>query len=287
MRSNRAFLLGNIEYIVLRMVRRFLFPRALRGIGRYVPYYRVNVSESNPEQTCRLYTDWLATTGWSVAGRNVVEIGSGATNGAAYALICSGAAHVWCIEPHSSFDHRRDQALLERVARLHDREPKEIAGAVSRCNSLRSVGLAKAHIVLSHSVLEHVSDLPRLCSEMNAALSDRGAMLHLVDYRDHFFKYPLHFLQFSEKNWKRFLDPGDLPRWRLSTHKQELERAGFHVRVLQQEADPRALELIKPYISRDFDIGDESLGVIHAVLYCERATAADTLTCPAFPGEVD
>ena len=98
-------------------------------------------------------------------------------------------------------------------------------------------------------------------------------MLHIVDYRDHFFKYPLHFLQFSARTWRRFLDPGDLPRWRLSHHLMALDRAGFDTRVMRQEEDAREFERIRFHISPDFDLEDPRLGVLNAVLYCERKSS--------------
>ena len=268
-----ALLISNVEYVVLRLVRRFLFPRALQRLGiclPYLPYYRMNLSETQPEHTCRIYVDWLATTGWSVTGRRVVEVGSGGTNGAGYALACAGAAHVWCVEPYIAFEPSKDMLLLAQLARLHKQDPARMAAAVTRCPSFDSVPTGSADIILSHSVLEHVSDLAALFSQMGTALAMGGVMLHVVDYRDHFFKYPLHFLQFSAESWRKFLDPGDLPRWRLSDHRLALERAGFALRVLHQEENTVEFERMRAHISSDFDLEDPSLGVLHAVLYCER-----------------
>ncbi len=264
-------LLSNVEYVTLRLVRRFLLPKALHRWGRYLPYYRINLSETQPEHTYRLYARWLAVAGCSLAGRRVVEVGSGATNGAGYELACAGTTRVWCVEPYVEFDHDKDAALLAQIARANNQDAAKIAAEVSRCSSLDSVGAGNADIILSHSVLEHVRDLEALFSQMSIALTKGGAMLHVVDYRDHFFKYPLHFLQFSPQSWRRFLDPGDLPRWRLGHHRLALERAGFDVRILYQEADAAEFERIRPHISSHFDLTDPSVGILHAVLYCERA----------------
>jgi SAM-dependent methyltransferase len=136
--------------------------------------------------------------------------------------------------------------------------------------SFDEIGAGQADVILSHSVLEHVAGLSTLFAQMSAVLADGGVMLHIVDYRDHFFKYPLHFLQFSRWTWQHLLNPGDLPRWRLGDHKAALERAGFKLRVIQQEEDAGQLARIRPHISSDFDLNDPSLGVLCAVLYCER-----------------
>ena len=83
--------ISNIEYVTLRLLRRFVFPKDMHRWGRYVPFYRTNLGESQPDQVCRPYIDWLAAERRSVVGKRVIEVGSGATNAVGYALICAGA----------------------------------------------------------------------------------------------------------------------------------------------------------------------------------------------------
>jgi len=266
-------LISNVEYVALRLVRRFVFPERLQGIGRYLPFYRTNLAETEPDHICRLYVDWLARACRSVSGKRVAEVGSGATNAVGYALVCAGAVRVWCVEPYVAFDRKTDGVLLQQLSRLHNRDPEKIAAAVTRSDSFASIGIGNADIIFSHSVLEHVSNLATFFSESSTALANEGVMLHIVDYRDHFFKYPLHFLQFSTRTWQKYLDPGDLPRWRLRHHRAALERAGFDVRVLHQDEDPSEFARIRSHIAADFDLEDPSLGVLSAVLYCAREGA--------------
>lgn len=264
-------LLSNVEYVALRLARRFLFPTVPRRLARLLPYYRANVSETQPDETCAMYAQWLGVAGRNLEQCGVVEVGSGATNGAGYALACAGVRRVWCVEPFVEFDRKTDARLLRRLAREHGRNPSDLMSVVRRCVSLDEVGAGVGDVVVSHSVLEHVSNLASLCDAMYRVLAKDGSMLHVVDYRDHFFKYPLHFLQFSSRTWAAFLDPGDLPRTRLSEHLAELERSGFATRVLYKEDDLREFERVKSRISPDFDLTDQTLGVVKAVLYCERA----------------
>jgi SAM-dependent methyltransferase len=265
-----SLFLSNVEYVTLRLVRRFLFPTDLQRIGRYLPFYRTNVAEVRPEYVCELYRDALAENRLSIDGGRVLEVGSGATNGVGYALACAGASRVWCIEPFVPLDRALDIALLARAADQHGVPADSLSAIVQRCDSFASVGAAQADLILSHSVLEHLADPAAVFSEMKSALSRHGVMLHVVDYRDHFFKYPLHFLQFSRTVWQRFLNPGDLPRWRLNDHVTALRRAGFDVTVLRQVSDARELERIRPHISSDFDANDATVGVLQAVLLCSH-----------------
>jgi hypothetical protein len=65
-------------------------------------------------------------------------------------------------------------------------------------------------------------------------------MIHRVDYRDHFFKYPYFFLMFSDWVWNTFLNPGDLYRWRLDDHLEAAKRAGVRVETTYIETDHEA-----------------------------------------------
>lgn len=272
-------LLTNVEYVALRLVRRFLLPRSLHRLGRLLPYYKANVAETDPESVLRLYRSWLQRIGHSLQGKRVVELGSGSTNAAGYALASDGAAQVWCVEPYAALDPELDKALLARLVIAKGQAGAEIAAKVTRCASLEEVGPGKADLILSHSVLEHVQEFAVLCETMRSVLARDGNMLHVVDYRDHFFKYPLHFLQFSTRTWQRFLDPGDLPRWRLGDHLRGLRGEGFVVKVIERDiAKSDDVELVRDSVSIDFDPSDADLWVLRAVLSCVPAGSLHPLS---------
>jgi hypothetical protein len=95
-------------------------------------------------------------------------------------------------------------------------------------------------------------------------------MLHAVDYRDHFFKYPFHFLLFSRRFWDRWLDPGNLPRWRLGDHLRLLQAGGFRTEVLDFEALPSEFAKVASAVHPDFDRSDPNLAVARATLLVTR-----------------
>ena len=95
-------------------------------------------------------------------------------------------------------------------------------------------------------------------------------MLHIADYSDHFFKYPYHFLQFSKKTWNRYLNPGDLPGWRLGDHLVILQELGLEVSILEEQSDAAAFARIRPYISSDYDPEDLHIATTQAVLAIAR-----------------
>lgn len=87
-------------------------------------------------------------------------------------------------------------------------------------------------------------------------LKPGGHMIHRVDYRDHFFKYPYMFLTFSQDTWRRYLNPGDLPRWRVSDHVRAFEAAGGQVRVLLTQQNDDAYGRVADRIHAEFKTRD-------------------------------
>ncbi len=261
----------NAEYIALRLVRKFLLSEhAVRRLSSFLPYYEPSLGESVPEEVVSLYEKHLTAAGLSFRGLSVLEIGAGHANGTAYELAARDALAVWGLEPTAELDARLDRSLLSKACERHGLTESALGSKVRRLDSIRAIASESIDVALSHSVLEHVRDPRDLFVELRRVLKLDGFMLHIVDYRDHFFKYPYHFLQFSRKHWGRWLDPGDLPRWRLSDHLRLLSSEGFVVEVLERASDEEAFERIRPYLSTDFNPKDESLKVTSAVLLARR-----------------
>lgn len=258
-----------LEYVTLRVLRRFFFTESrLRALGGRLPYYRVNRGELDPWSVAEAYAADLARVGASVAGGRVLEIGAGAANGVGYALAAMGAARVVCQEPYAPFDVGLDaKHLTGLVARF----PGVRFSVVDRVRSLEELPEGGFDLVLSNSVLEHVTEPRPLFFDLARLLAPGGVMLHRVDYRDHFFKYPFHFLLFSKTAWKWFLNPGDLPRWRFDDHLGDLALAGCETAVLDIERDAAAFEKVADRLHPDYQERDpDMLAVIRATLVCRR-----------------
>ncbi len=257
----------SFEYVTLRVLRRFFFTEKRLAVwGSRLPYYRVNQGVTDPVAVARAYVEDLARLGLAVPGKRLVEIGCGATNGVGYALAGLGAASVVCQEPYARHDVGLDAKHLQQQVLAH---PKVKFHTVLRTDTLAAIPDASVDVVLSNSVLEHVRDLPALCAELARILTPGGVMLHRVDYRDHFFKYPFHFLLFSQKVWNRFLNPGDLPRWRYDDHAAALARAGFDVSVLDYARDEDAFAAVADRLHPDFAARDpDVMNIVTATLLC-------------------
>ncbi len=260
---------GLAEYVSLRLLRRFLFTDAfLVRFGKFVPYYRTNANQLDAGPVVDLYADAMARSGLPLAAnRSILEIGSGATNSVGYALLrrqLAGAkGRIYLFEPRARLDRRADANLRKRFG-------NDDLARVERIATLAVLPDRSIDLVLSHSVLEHVADMDGLLASLERVLQPAGSMIHSVDYRDHFFKYPYHFLLFRQKRWERWLNPGDLPRWRMSGHLEAFTARGFRTEVLDSHTLADTFEKIKRSISADFDPDDPALAIAAAVFRITR-----------------
>lgn len=255
--------LQRTEYVALRLVRRFVFSeRMANRLARWLPYYASSVNEAQPLRIVDEYVSSLASAGVTFAGRRVLEVGAGRTNAVGYGLLAAGASAVTLLEPYVAFDAARDAALRASVPAFAAAK----APTIHRVASFTEIAAASVDILLSNSVLEHVRDLRTFLANCRRVLAPDGLMLHVVDYRDHFFKYPYAFLMFRETTWKRWLDPGDLPRWRLPDHLREFDAAGFSTDVLARESAAEEFARVRNRLADRFADGAPGIEVTAATL---------------------
>jgi SAM-dependent methyltransferase len=255
--------LERAEYVTLRLVRRFVFSeRMANRAARWLPYYASNQNEQKPEQIVSNYVDRLHAIGLHLQSRDILEVGAGRVNLVGYGLVAAGAASATLLEPYVAFDAKRDSLLLKS----HPDYAHIDRARVSRVPTFDEIKSGSVQVLLSNSVLEHVRDLTSFFRECKRVLAPDGIMLHLVDYRDHFFKYPYGFLIFSSKTWSRWLDPGDLPRWRLPDHVRAMRSAGFEVAELERASQPDAFEEVRDQLAPQFQSQNEDVEVTFAAL---------------------
>ena len=254
---------GDVEYVVLRLARRFLFnAQTLDTLGWLVPYWRVNQARQDPGPILDAYQQMAEQAGVSLAGARVAELGCGATDSTGYEWLGRLGGEWIGVEPFAGRDSALSGALRRQAQARH---PGADLSRARRVRDLKDLADSSAEVIVSNSVLEHVADVDALFSQCRRVLAPGGVMLHQVDYRDHFFKYPFHFLKFSRRTWNAWLNPGDLPRLRLDDHLAALDRAGFEAWTLSCVLDPVGLAEVLPGLSREFREKDlEVLSVTQA-----------------------
>lgn len=266
---------SSLEYVPLRLARRFLFSGpVLDRIGAFMPYWRVNQGRLDPEPIVTGWQRLASQAGLSLQGLRVLELGCGASNGTGYEWTARFGGRWTGLEPYIPFDQALDARVFEGV---RWRNPGAVRDGVRRVADAAALESASQDLIVSNSVLEHVRDPEVLFAQCRRLLAPGGVMLHRVDYRDHFFKYPFHFLTFSKPVWNNLLDPGDLPRHRLDDHLAALARQGFEVQVLERETDPAALAAVAPFLAPEFAQRDrDMLATTIASLLCRKVSGSET-----------
>jgi SAM-dependent methyltransferase len=244
-----GLLFSNLEYVTLRLIRRWVVPDVVLAVlSRLLPerYMAPNVGISGPERIVVRWEEAARSQGRSFGSLKILEVGAGGANATGQAMLVRGAESWIGMDPYFA-----PVVTEPRLLRVRD---------------VSDLPSASVDAVVSHSVLEHVEDPEALFAACRRVLKPGGFMIHIVDYRDHFFKYPFHFLQFSRTTW-RWLNPGDLPRWRLTDHLRNLKRAGFTTVVVQTARDDKGFARVLPHVSKDFDVDDPDIAVTEAVLF--------------------
>lgn len=259
--------LSDIEYFTLRLIRKYFFTtQVLVKIGKIIPYYKVNIGFSEPEKIANEYIKYSLSKNIDLNGKTILEIGTGAINSIGYEI--TGRYHLnkyYSFEPFIQFDYQTDKLYLSRA---NSKYSKPVENDHHRINSLQNIQKNSIDIIFSYSVLEHVSDLENITFDLKKCLKPSGSMIHIVDYRDHFFKYPYHFLLYSGKAWNKYLNPGDLPRWRVFDHVKAFKQEGFLVEILFSESDDDKFLKVEKKIHPEFvDYDNFALKTTNAVLF--------------------
>jgi SAM-dependent methyltransferase len=251
------------------------------------------------DQVCEDYLEYGGLAPSRLQGARVLEVGPGDNMGVALRFLEAGASHVTAID---RFVTARDpvqqrqiyRALIERVG--GDRRAAleaavslnpEVTFEPSRLKLIEGVGIEEApgllpvqgfDLVISRSVLQHVTDLDQAFAAMDALLAPGGTMAHRVDLRDlGAFSggdlNPLTFLTIPERLYRWMSEStGIVNRLRIDYYRAKLEELGYSSRFFvtraliggeirphppllgdeEMRASERAVAEIRPKLTRRF-----------------------------------
>lgn len=262
-------------YVAARVARRILPTTLPVWMRKALPFLDRNLGAADGAAIVRLYEKRMGAkkpANWP-QGLTVLEVGTGATNGSCYELAARGAKRALSLEPFVALNREKDAQQMAASGMQRD----DLARNVERLIFTAQLPDGSVDCILSNSVLEHVTEPEALFAELARLLRPGGFMLHIVDYRDHYFRYPYQFLTCSKKTWDRWLNPGDLPRWRISDHIAALERAGLAVEVLLARPAP-GWDAVKSKIHPEFaGYSEDALSTGFGVLWAELLAGKPTV----------
>jgi SAM-dependent methyltransferase len=200
------------KYFLIGVIRRQLPQKILfavmkrRGDG--------SLEEQVPRHCLEVLLKQLNAHGLELAKKIVLEIGSGRFARFALQLLAAGAQRVINVDPLavSLDDIRHKEVLLSDCVSL-DLDPEDAFSRIEVENKDFTVLAVpplenQVDLVISSSVLEHVKDPKAVLQSSFNWLKPGGMTLHLIDLRDHNFRFrhPFEMLTYSDTVWAKWLD---------------------------------------------------------------------------------
>jgi hypothetical protein len=126
--------------------------------------------------------------------------------------------------------------------------------------------------VVSSSVLEHVSGLETVIPACTKLCVPGGLNIHVVDLRDHYFRYPFEMLCYTEDTWNRWLNASNnLNRWRLPQYEMLFKKSFADVDVEVLESLKEEFMRIKGRIRSEFLSGNDHTDSVARIRITARA----------------
>lgn len=260
-----------LDYLVLRLIRRHLPDRAIRALLGRGLIIRPGLETRAPQAASRRFLDALKTAGETVTGRRVMIFGYGGRFDVAMELLRAGAGHVLLVDPYAS----------PPPASTPSAEPGLTVVNAALDSYLSGRG-EPVDLVFSNSVLEHVADVAGTVKDLARVTTSAGQHFHFIDLRDHFFKHPFEMLCYSERQWRRFLNPGsNLNRLRAGDYERLFSERFGQVKVETLYSDFPAFRAVRDRIRPEFLSGnDERDAATHILLRASRPSPANDSRSP-------
>jgi hypothetical protein len=252
-----------LDYLVLRLIRRHLPDRAIRALLGRGLVIRPGLETRAPQAAARRFLEALRSSGDAIMGRRVMIFGYGGRFDVAVELLQAGAGHVVLLDPY---------AAPLPTSKLSAESAGRLTVLNAPLDSYVSSGGAPVDLVLSNSVMEHVGDVLEVVKDLALATAPRGQHFHFIDLRDHFFRHPFEMLCYSERQWRRFLNPGsNLNRLRAGDYERLFSERFGQVKVEILYSDLPAFRTARSRIRPEFLSGnDERDAATHILLRASR-----------------
>lgn len=273
MRSPRL----NLPYLLPRIVRHFLPEKLVRALLLRGWIIRPGVETTNPSAATSRYVEVLTAHNKTIQGKRVLVFGYGGRFDVGFSLLKEGASHVVLCERYAPPDEAHN---LRRFGAEHEFFYAERRGLRPRPErmtllqaDIRDIAanseIDPVDIVLSSSVYEHLDDVDGITRALADLTKPDGMQIHYVDLRDHFFSYPFEMLRFSERTWRRWLNPSsNHNRYRLWDYRRVFESyfASIEIEILTRE--DAAFQNLRSHIRPEFVSGnqeEDAAGTIRVV----------------------
>jgi SAM-dependent methyltransferase len=224
------------------------------GTGNHHIDSDLNASIDYSRDVFGKYLYFLAVNDFSsfLNGKNVCELGPGATLTVAFFFLAYGAQKVICFDRFPLFQNNQKNKLIadrlletlsgEQRANLQKAISFDDRGRITwddsrlcyRHSKKETIAIEKetVDLLVSNAVLEHAGNLEGLFREMARIMKPGAVMVHAADLGPHqlSFNTPLDFLAIPEWQWKLMTSHRGAPnRARKSHYERLLAKYGFEI----------------------------------------------------------
>jgi hypothetical protein len=268
----------NLPYLLPRLVRHFLPEKLVRALLLRSIVIRPGLETSDPMAAVQRYANALSGRGMSFRDKRVLVFGYGGRFDIGFGLLQAGAAHVILCdrfappdEAHNGRMFAKETVYFTAGNRGLRPRPEWMTLFESDIRELPAGGrIEPVDLVLSSSVYEHLDDVEGITRALASLTKPDGVQVHFVDLRDHFFKYPFEMLRFSERTWRKWLNPSsNHNRYRLWNYRSAFEACFEKVEVDILTSEQEAFQKLEPHIRSEFVSGnmeEDSAATIRVVV---------------------
>ncbi len=259
--------INDLIYIVFRLIRRVIPDKLFTMMLVNNVMVKSSFGYADSEKPFLNFKKNLAESGINLKGKRVLELGFGGAMQMGMFYQLDGAEEIYMVDRYAKqkFDlcAPHIQTLLDKYPE-HDfgvsikGERVEYDDTIYRIyfQDLETIKLKDSSIdlILSQSVFEHIGDVGAVVGECSRLLSPEGVFLATIDMSDHFQRYPLHMLKFSEKVWERYLNPpSNLNRLRSRDYEQIFDKNSL--KILKKNVyykNKKLAKEMKPHLDKHF-----------------------------------
>lgn len=224
-----------------------------------------SLETSQPIEAVKRYESVLLEKGLSLHGKRVMDFGYGGRFDVALQLLKRGASHVILCDTYAPPDETYHRQKFTSLTEYFTLEGNRLQPR-GEWMTLLEADVRQLHendtiepldIILSNSVYEHLDDVEGVTQALAALTQPDGINIHFVDLRDHFFKYPFEMFRFSEKTWRRLLNPSsNHNRYRLWDYRNVFETYFEQVEIRVLARDEDAFRRAAPFVRPEFVSGN-------------------------------
>lgn len=274
-----------ITYILFRVIRHFLPENLVRSMMRHNIIVKAGLETRDPASAVRRYADLLHENGKTLEEKDILVFGYGGSLAIAVELLRAGCSHVTVCDLFPPADPHINDPLLPEFSQYLESGTGEVIPRSKWIKAyhgdIRSIPIAERlgpfDLIVSSSVYEHLDDVEGITAALSGLLKPSGQFVAYIDLRDHYFKYPFEMLCYSNRTWKRWLNPtSNLNRYRVWDYRNILERYFKNVKIDILERDLEGFTKVEKRIRREFRSGDDGQdAVTNIVVLCSSPKIND------------